>query len=391
MKGTVAVNTQHIKKNRGYAETFTREQLDGLLSEPWLKQMVADIRNGDEKKKDYLPYICPHYSAFRNNHRAQADIIPEAFTYMTCVDVDDKELVDKAVKNAMALNQDEYSDWQDQVLRMEYSARKKLHIYIRIPKGMTIEEAQKAFCKEIDVPYDESCITPERFIYVTGTDEEIYRSTHWLEPLSEEELAERKEAYLERGLDVDGRPLEGMKSEELRVKNESDITTTDSQLSTLNSQLEYHDVPYAKIVEAWLGGKKIKQGDRHRTSLILADHLRYITDNDPVLIEQILRQTPFVDAIVKERNENVAATVKSAQAYEFLKGIPKRMKDALKRAGVEDSSEFGIEGLENAAVPPAMPAKLPKLIQLLISKTPDIYKAAVASVVIPISWWLSHR
>ena len=383
MKGTVAVNTQHIKKNRGYAETFTREQLDGLLSEPWLKQMVADIRNGDEKKKDYLPYICPHYSAFRNNHRAQADIIPEAFTYMTCVDVDDKELVDKAVKNAMALNQDEYSDWQDQVLRMEYSARKKLHIYIRIPKGMTIEEAQKAFCKEIDVPYDESCITPERFIYVTGTDEEIYRSTHWLEPLSEEELAERKEAYLERGLDVDGRPLEGMKSEELRVKNESDITTTDSQLSTLNSQLEYHDVPYAKIVEAWLGGKKIKQGDRHRTSLILADHLRYITDNDPVLIEQILRQTPFVDAIVKERNENVAATVKSAQAYEFLKGIPKRMKDALKRAGVEDSSEFGIEGLENAAVPPAMPAKLPKLIQLLISKTPDIYKAAVANAVFP--------
>jgi hypothetical protein len=126
---------------------------------------------------------------------------------MTCVDVDEKELVDKAIKNALAVNQDEYSDWQNQVLRMEYSARKKLHIYIRIPKSMTIEEAQQAFCKETDIPYDESCITPERFIYVTGIDEEIYRSPQWLEPLSEEELAERKEAYLERGMDQDGRRL----------------------------------------------------------------------------------------------------------------------------------------------------------------------------------------
>ena len=197
-------------KNRGYAETWTSEQLDKLLSEPWLKQMVAEIRAGDEKKKEKLPYICPHYTQFRNNHRAQADIIPETFTFMTCVDVDDLELVDKAIKRAMELNEDEYSDWKDMVLRIEYSARKKVHIYIRIPKGMTIEEAQQAFCKELDVPYDENCITPERFIYVTGMDEEVYRSEHWLEPLSEEELNERREAYLNRGLDVDGRALKGV-------------------------------------------------------------------------------------------------------------------------------------------------------------------------------------
>ena len=99
-----------------------------------------------------MPYICPHYAAFRNNHRAQKDIMPETFTFMTCVDVDDKELVQKAIEQALAVNQDEYSDWQNQVLRIEYSARKKVHIYIRIPKGMTIEEAQQAFCKERDVP-----------------------------------------------------------------------------------------------------------------------------------------------------------------------------------------------------------------------------------------------
>ena len=143
MSGKIAVNTKHTgdpkKDHRGYAETMTSEQLDGLLSAAWLKQMVADIRGGDEKKKDNLPYICPHYSAFKDNHRAQADIIPEAFSFMTCVDVDEKELVDKAIKRALELNQDDYSEWKDQVLRIEYSARKKVHIYIRIPKGMNIE------------------------------------------------------------------------------------------------------------------------------------------------------------------------------------------------------------------------------------------------------------
>ena len=217
MSGKIAVNTKHTgdpkKDHRGYAETVTSEQLDGLLSAAWLKQMVADIRGGDEKKKDNLPYICPHYCAFKNNHRAQADIIPEAFSFMTCVDVDEKDLVDKAIKRALELNQDDYSDWKDQVLRIEYSARKKVHIYLRIPKGMTIEEAQKSFCEEMEVPYDESCITPERFIYLTGIDEEVYRSPHWLKPLSEEELSERREAYLQRGLDVDGRRLRGCREQ----------------------------------------------------------------------------------------------------------------------------------------------------------------------------------
>ena len=118
-----------------------------------------------------------------------------------------KALVEQAVRRALDLNADAYSDWQDQLLRIEYSARRKVHIYIRIPVGMTIEEAQQAFCREIEVPYDESCTTPERFIYVTGRDEEAFRSPHWLEPLSEKELEERREAYLQRGLDVDGRPL----------------------------------------------------------------------------------------------------------------------------------------------------------------------------------------
>ena len=208
---TVAFNTQHTgdrsRDHRGYAEPFTSEQVDGLLSEDWLRRMVGDIRNGQEELKDKLPYICPHYGRFKDNHRAQANIIPEAFTFMTCVDVDDKELVEPAIERTKELIADEDSDWQELILRMDYSARKKLHIWLRLPVGKTIAETQQEFCEEIGVPYDESCVTPERFIFLTGIDEEIYRSPLWMKDLSEEEIEERREAYLNRGLDVDGRKL----------------------------------------------------------------------------------------------------------------------------------------------------------------------------------------
>ena len=353
MKQLIAVNSKNTgdqsKDNRGYAESWTSEQLDGLLSEDWLRKKVADIRGGNEKLKDWLPFICPHYSAFRNNHRAQADIIPDTFTFMTCVDVDDKELVDTAIQRAFELNEDPDGDWYDQVLRMEHSARKKVHIYIRIPKGMTIEEAQKAFCQELDVPYDVSCITPERFIYLTGKDEEIYRSAHWLEQLSDEELAERREAYLNRGLDVDGRPL--------KQDSPAGNHTAEKTLNPPTAQLTYHGIPYSTIINEWLEDKKVKAGDRHRTSLTLADQLRYITDNDASLIERILRETPFVKEIIEERQENVTKTVQDAQKFDFLHNTPKRMQAALKRAGVVADDEADSDPLEEMPLPqlPRMP------------------------------------
>ena len=218
---TVAFNTQHTgdrsRDHRGYAEPFTSEQVDGLLSEDWLRRMVGDIRNGQEELKDRLPYVCPHYGRFKDNHRAQANIIPEAFTFMTCVDVDDKELVEPAIERTKELIADEDSDWQELILRMDYSARKKLHIWLRLPVGKTIAETQQEFCDEIGVPYDESCVTPERFIFLTGIDEEIYRSPLWMKDLSEEEIEERREAYLNRGLDVDGRNFK------VRVNSEKGI------------------------------------------------------------------------------------------------------------------------------------------------------------------------
>ena len=388
----IAFNTQHTgfrgHDHKGYAVTMTKEQVDKVLAEPWLKEMVTEIRNGDEKKKDKLPFICPHYSKFQNNHRAQADIIPEAFTYMTCVDVDEKELVDKAIKNALAVNQDEYSDWKDQVLRMEYSARKKLHIYIRIPKGMTIEEAQQAFCKETDIPYDESCITPERFIYVTGIDEEIYRSPQWLEPLSEEELAERKEAYLERGMDQDGRPLRAGGSEELRVKSEeSKLPSVPVQGVQVAATPRTRYIFNACMKECELKPKVlVVEGARHEAVKSILS----------VGAAQLLKKEEF-NATLSEmmpdnwNDKNIQDLVNDfytkytdphQKMTQFLRRVFAKSQEMEEQTSEEDKA-LPLEGERGEGLPPQMPTRLPKLIQLLVSRTPDIYKAAVAHAVFP--------
>ena len=405
MKGIIAFNTQHTgfrgHDHKGYAVTMTKEQVDKVLAEPWLKEMVAEIRNGDEKKKDKLPFICPHYSAFKNNHRAQADIIPEAFTYMTCVDVDEKELVDKAIKNALAVNHDEYSDWKDQVLRMEYSARKKLHIYIRIPKGMTIEETQQAFCKETDIPYDESCITPERFIFVTGIDEEIYRSPQWLEPLSEEELAERKEAYLERGMDQDGRPLRAGGSEELRVKSEECFASEERRVKSEESKLPSVPVQGVQVAATprtrYIFNACMKECEL-KPKVLVVEGARHEAVKSILSVgaAQLLKKEEFNGALSEMMPDNwndkniqdlvndfyTKYTDPHQKMTQFLRRVFAKSQEMEEQSAEEDKA-LPLEGERGEGLPPQMPTRLPKLIQLLVSRTPDIYKPAVAHAVFP--------
>ena len=390
MMKAIAVNIQHTNgKGRGYAEPMTSEQLDGLLSEEWLRKMVAEIRGGNEKQKDKLPYICPHYSEFRNNHRAQADIIPEAFTFMTCVDVDDLELVDKAIKRALELNEDEYSDWQDMVLRIAYSARKKVHIYIRIPKGMTIEEAQQDFCKELGIPYDKSCITPERFIYVTGKDEEVFRSKHWLEPLSEEEVNERREAYLNRGLDQDGRPLKDVKCKKENVKDGSPLNKVDSSKLIVDSQLNkskvesqvfpdsYHGFTFEEILKKYWElhnrGYEPKLGDRDTLTYQLACDLRHICGNSFEWLNQVI---PCYDGFPLEEKQ---AKIRSALTSKY-ESMPYRLKQVL--TALKSAAAVKACG-GTMTSPPPMPKKLPPLVKLLTKNVPWFYQPAVASAVFP--------
>ena len=391
----IAVNTQHTgdprRDHRGYAESWTSEQVDSLLSEDWLRKMMADIRGGNEALKDRLPYLCPHYSAFKDNHRAQKDIIPEAFTFMTCVDVDDKTLVAKAIQKAMEVNVDEYSDWQDQVLRIEYSARKKVHIYIRIPKGMTIEEAQRAFCQEIEVPYDESCITPERFIYLTGRDEEVYRSEHWLEPLSEEEIAERREAYLERGLDVDGRRL--------TTTQEIKTTTMTTKTTIVGDNLSPDDrtrfIFKACMEEAELEPEAlVVEGARHNAvkSILSVGAAQLLTKGEFCGVLSEMMPDHWQDKNIQdllndfyEKYTDSSQKMTQFQRRVFAKsrkiGRSQAEKPAVEAESQAPQSE--LSKLYASQEPPQMPRVLPKLVKAAVSRTPDLYKPTVAQAIFP--------
>ena len=399
MKGQLAVNTKHSgdpkKDNRGYAEPFTSEQVDGLLSEGWLKQMVADIRSGQEEKKDWLPYACPHYERFRNNHRAQADIIPEAFTFMTCVYVDDKKLVKKAIKRSLELNSEEGSDWQDMVLRIDFSARKKVHIWLRMPVGKTISETQQMFCDEIEVPYDESCCTPERFIYLTGIEEEVFRSENWLKPLSDEELEERREAFLNRGLDVDGRPL---RMDDGRCKMEDVSQPSDVSPLTADARTLY--IFDACMKEAELTPDVlIVEGHRHEAlkSILSVGATQLLTKPELLGVLKVRMSQNWQDKNIQQLVDDFYSKYcdpnqKMSQFQRRVLARSLRSFSATDEHGLTRTSCFDAEknslcqSVKSDAsnqLPPEIPKKLPKLIQLLTSKTPEQYKAAVAHAVFP--------
>ncbi len=227
--------------NKGSASCQPLSEYDKTISLPWLHEMVLQIRGeksirsvdrADEAKiakaqqriKGQLPFRCAHYYRFLKNRRAQNNADPTAFLFQTTVDVDDKEYVDQAIERARELNCSD-TIWKGMLLHLEYSARKKLHIDIRMPVGMTIEETQRAYCEALGVPYDESCISPERMIYITDKDSEIYRSKEWYAVLPAEEISLRREAFVKRGLTIDGRASSsgfsssGFSSSELRGKN----------------------------------------------------------------------------------------------------------------------------------------------------------------------------
>lgn len=194
--------------NKGSVSSQPLSVYDKTIAYPWMADLVAAIRGGNDELKKQLPFRCAHYYQFRDNRRSQKNAVAESFLFQTTIDVDDKKYVDKAIEKARELNCSD-TIWKGALLHLEYSARKKLHIDIRMPVGMTIEETQRAYCEALGVPYDESCITPERMLFITDKESEIYRSPHWYEVLPQEELKKRRQAYLDRGLTIDGRIQNG--------------------------------------------------------------------------------------------------------------------------------------------------------------------------------------
>ena len=452
---------------------------DTLIAQPWLKGVIAQIRGekaipgvdaGDEKAvkkareglKRQLPVRAIHYSKFRNNHRSSEDADPESFLFQTTIDVDDVEYVDAALEKARELNCSN-TIWKGKLLHLEYSARKKLHIDIRMPMGMTIEETQKAYCEAAGIPYDKSCITPERIIFITDKDSEIYRSKEWYGVLPDEEIQARRGAFLKRGLTIDGK---GTPNTIFQIQNtdsnvqDNRFQGTDSHSAvssgaaiqpaqpgnshradddyishTGNAQKagglaaqEAGQVDAKNLIafdlfqeSAGLKGMNIDTvGSRHSSLLaimsagasrvmseeelmkVVAKRMpSYYQENDcHQLIHDFYAKygdssKPFsrdvirVNALAEQAAKSLlAGDCKSPErlAGDFMGQIPNcKSPERLAGSNLKVQSNACVQSSEDEdyPAPPPMPKKLPKLVELLISKTPEIYQPAVAHAIFP--------
>ena len=347
--------------------------------------------------KKQLPFRSPHYFHFLDDHRAQKTIDPEAFTFQTTVDIDNPEEVETAVKNALLLNgmfddpaeklfrekifsADDIELWTGKVLHVERSARNKAHIDIRIPIGMTIAEAQSAFCKLIHATEDPSCVTPERIIFITDAVSQIYTADDWYKRLDEEAVAEYREAYRKRGLDIDGRPLDIDSAPTVDFQPiESEEEKARRAANAAQYEQTYDGVPYEEITKALvdLMGGAPAHGNRNNFIYREACLLRYICNSEAAWIKQVIE-------IFGEDEAKAFASVESACKVAQSSEMPQLVKQAVELARKNYLAKQATEkaGIY-ADVPPQMPARLPKLIKLLTSKVPADFKAPVAMAVFP--------
>ena len=456
---------------------------DQLIAQPWLKGLVEQIRGekpmagvdaanqkaaakAREELKRQLPFRAIHYARFRNNHRSQGDADPESFLFQTTVDVDDKEYVEQALEKARELNCSD-TIWKGKLLHLEYSARKKLHIDIRMPVGMTIEETQRAYCEASGIPYDKSCITPERIIFITDKDSEIYRSKEWYGVLPAEEISLRREAFVKRGLTIDGRASSsGFSSSELRGKNGTLAALSEGYspqnlngtLAALGGGSSSADADGCSADTGTQGASQWPQGQIRLNSvrnpgsknvpIPPCNPMKKNDEENPMNENSASEKNLIAFELFKEaaglsgmdidtvgsRHSSLLAIMSAGASRvmsedELMKVVAKKMpsyyeerdchqlihdfyakygdsskpfsRDVIRinataeKAAIQqvDSLKFkvqssnlnaqGNDGDDEYPAPPPMPEKLPKLVELLVSKTPDIYKPAVACAIFP--------
>ena len=474
--------------NKGSACCQPLSEYDKTISLPWLHEMVLQIRGeksirsvdrADEAKiakaqqriKGQLPFRCAHYYRFLKNRRAQDNADPTAFLFQTTVDVDEAEYVDQAIERARELNCSD-TIWKGMLLHLEYSARKKLHIDIRMPVGMTIEETQKAYCEALGVPYDESCISPERMIFITDKDSEIYRSKEWYAVLPAEEISMRREAFLKRGLTIDGRGKQNFPQisqipqiPQIHSAGSEKVNSNHKVQSNDNVQSEYNRFQGTNGDNAVYAGAAVQPaqpGDSHRVN---DSHLSPAGDNQNaggVAIQEASEKNLIAFELFKEaaglqgmdidtigsRHSSLLAIMSAGASRvmgedELMKVVAKKMpsyygerdchqlihdfyakygdsskpfsRDVIrinataekaasglsggtvmgdagysllagdcKSPGRLTGSKFQVQSNEDEYPPaPPMPKKLPKLVELLVSQTPDVYKPAVAHAIFP--------
>ena len=384
--------------NKGSVSSQPLSVYDKTIAYPWMADLVAAIRGGNDELKKQLPFRCAHYYQFRDNRRSQKNAVPESFLFQTTIDVDDKKYVDKAIEKARELNCSD-TIWKGALLHLEYSARKKLHIDIRMPVGMTIEETQRAYCEALGVPYDESCITPERMLFITDKESEIYRSPHWYEVLPQEELKKRRQAYLDRGLTIDGKGVAVSSGSAIQPAQPCDSNA--AHLSPAGTPQEAVAVATGKNLAAFdlfrnaAGLKDVDintQGSRHSSLLAImsAGASRVMPEEElkavvaqkmPAFSQERDCQQLIHDFYAKygdsSKPMSQAVIRINAQAEKSSQKDAVSFKTMSSEGGTDSNAE------DEKIAPPPMPEHLPKLVELLLSKTPDIYKPAVAHAIFP--------
>ena len=455
--------TQHVialnpyrKGNKGKVFSNSMAVYDKVIASPEIRKMIQQIRGelpipkvnandaeavkkAQDRLKSELPFFCPHYGIFKNNVRRQENAQPESFMFQTIIDVDDREYVDKAIEKARELNCSD-SIWNGSLLHLCYSARKKLHIGIRLPVGMTIEETQKAYCEALGVPYDESCITPERMIYLTDKDSEIYRSKMWCAVLSEKEILMRRQAYLDRGLTVDGRGKvnslqlkvnsNGKNNENNRLSGNDGNPAVSAGSAVQPAQpgnshgadaphigdsggnqdagglgaREKNLIAFDLFTQAaGLGGMEIDTvGSRHSSLLAImsAGASRVMEEEELMKVVRVKMPSYYQEndchqlihdfyAKYADNTKPMSREVMRVNALAEQKASQQVNSLQLKVNRADgnhtvQSSNLKVQNTEeDYPDPPEMPKKLPKLVELLISRTPEIYKPAVAHAIFP--------
>ena len=455
--------TQHVialnpyrKGNKGKVFSNSMAVYDKVIASPEIRKMIQQIRgelpipkvNANDKEavkkaqdrlKSELPFFCPHYGIFKNNVRRQENAQPESFMFQTIIDVDDREYVDKAIEKARELNCSD-SIWNGSLLHLCYSARKKLHIGIRLPVGMTIEETQKAYCEALGVPYDESCITPERMIYLTDKDSEIYRSKMWCAVLSEKEILMRRQAYLDRGLTVDGRGKvnslqlkinsNGKNNENNRLSGNDGNPAVSAGSAVQPAQpgnshgadaphigdsggnqnagglgaREKNLIAFDLFTQAaGLGGMEIDTvGSRHSSLLAImsAGASRVMEEEELMKVVRVKMPSYYQEndchQLIHDFYAKYADNTKpmsrevmrvnalaEQKASQQVNSLQLKVNRADGNHAVQSSNLKVQSTEEDYPDPPEMPKKLPKLVELLISRTPEVYKPAVAHAIFP--------
>ena len=439
--------TQHVialnpyrKGNKGKVFSNSMAVYDKVIASPEIRKMIQQIRGelpipkvnandaeavkkAQDRLKSELPFFCPHYGIFKNNVRRQENAQPESFMFQTIIDVDDREYVDKAIEKARELNCSD-SIWNGSLLHLCYSARKKLHIGIRLPVGMTIEETQKAYCEALGVPYDESCITPERMIYLTDKDSEIYRSKMWCAVLSEKEILMRRQAYLDRGLTVDGRGKvnslqlkvndNGKNNENNRLSGNDDNPAVSAGSAVQPAQPgDSHGADAPHIGDsggnqdagglgareknliafdlftqaAGLGGMEIDTvGSRHSSLLAImsAGASRVMEEEELMKVVRVKMPSYYQENDCHQLIHDFYA--KYADNTKPMSREVMRVNAMAEQKANQQVNSLQLTGNradEDYPDPPEMPKKLPKLVELLISRTPELYKPAVAHAIFP--------